>query len=398
MEPFQIHVPQRQLDDLQQRLGCARWHRASKDSGWEQGTSRSFLHELIAYWQASYDWREHEARLNQLPQFTAQVGAANIHFIHARGTRGSGPRPIPLLLLHGWPDSFLRYHKVLAAFIDPTSAHGDAQDACDAVVPSLPGFGFTGGMPGNRQLRPTRHSAQLLWQLMTQVLGYDRFFVVGGDGGSVIAQAMAIDHPESVIGIHLTDLGWHALDIDPESASKSERHYLEASKKHFMSDGGYAAVQMTQPRSLAAGLNDSPIGLASWIVDRFHSWCDFDGSLYDAVSKDDLLTNITLYWLTQTIGSSIFNYYAEAQSPSLGPTDHVDRPVALALFPKDIGGVPPRSLAERTLNVQRWTEMPRGGHFAALEQPALFVRDVVEFCRTLRDEQRSQQELRHVAR
>lgn len=208
--------------------------------------------------------------------------------------------------------------------------------------------------------------------------------MVGGDGGSVIAQILAIDHPESVVGIHLTDLGWHVSNVDPSTLTKPEQKYLEASTKHFMADGAYAMVQTTRPRSLAPALNDSPVALASWIVDRFHSWSDSDGDIEKSFSKDDLLTNIMLYWVTQTIGSSMFNYYAEARSLSLTPANHVDRPVGLALFPKDIGGIPPRTFAERTLNVQRWTEMPRGSHFAALEEPELFARDVVEFFRPLR--------------
>jgi pimeloyl-ACP methyl ester carboxylesterase len=200
-----------------------------------------------------------------------------------------------------------------------------------------------------------------------------------------MAQILAIDHPDSVIALHLTDLGWHVAATNPESVSKPERKYLQAAQKRFMADGAYAMVQTTEPRTLAPALTDSPVGLASWIVDRFHSWSepfgDAAGERQTGLSKDDLLTNIMLYWVTGAIGPSMFNYYAEAQSPSLTAADRVPHPVAvaLALFPRDIGGVPPRALAERTLNVQRWTEMPRGGHFAALEEPALFARNVLAF-------------------
>jgi microsomal epoxide hydrolase len=395
-EPFQIGVLQAVIDDLQMRLHKTRWSRVSHDeSSWEYGTSRRYLRDLISYWQSSYDWREHETRLNALPHFKASIDGAGIHFMHAHGL---GEGAMPLLLLHGWPDSFYRFHKVIPAFTDPAGAGGDARDSLHVVVPSLPGFAFTGALPRAPRTQPTRYSAELLWRLMTEVLGYERFFVAGGDGGSVLAQILAIDHPESVIAIHVTDLGWHVYNADPSSLSKREQAWLEASTQRFQNDGAYAAVQTTRPRSLAASLNDSPVGLASWIVDRFHSWCDFESDLDEAVSKDDLLTNIMLYWVTQTIGSSMFNYYAEAQSPALTPSDHVQRPVGVALFPKEIGGVPPRSLAERTLNVQRWTELPRGGHFAALEQPELFVRDVVDFCRPLRTLQQSREESRHVAR
>ncbi len=384
-DPFRIRVEQRVLDDLQARLARTRWGATRQSDGWEHGTSRSYLRHLIDYWCSGYDWRKHEAKLNTLPHFKARVGPANLHFVHARG-RGSGP--MPLLLLHGWPDSFYRFHKVVSSFAD----------SFDVVVPSLPGFAFTGAVQHANQEQPTRKSAELIWRLMTEVLGYDRFLVAGGDGGSVFAQIMAIDHPESVIGVHLTDLGWHAFSVDPAILSKAERKYLEASKKAFMADGAYAMVQRTRPQSLAAGLTDSPVGLASWIADRFHSWTDPD--VEDGVEVDDLLTNIMIYWVTRTIGSSMFSYYAESQSPSLTPADHVDRPVALALFPKDIGGsVPLRSFAERTLNVVRWTEMPRGGHFAALEVPELFARDVVDFSRQLQGSRiESRKESPHVAR
>ena len=380
LEPFHIDVEPRALEDLQARLQRARWTTLGQDAGWERGTSRTYLRELVSYWGKGYDWRQHEGRLNALPQFKAGVDGTDVHFVHVKGR---GPRPLPLLLLHGWPDSFYRYHKVIPALSDPASAGGDPNDSFDVVVPSLPGFVFTGPPPPSPGGQPTRRSAQLLWRLMTDVLGYSRFAVAGGDGGSVLAQILAIDHPEAVIGIHLTDLGWHAYNVEPSALPKAEQKYLATAMKQFMADGAYALVQRTRPRSLAAGLNDSPVGLASWIVDRFHSWSD-SGDLDSSFGKDDLLTNIMLYWVTQTIGSSIFTYYAESQSPSLTAADHVDRPVGLALFPRDIGGIPPRRFAERTLNVQGWTEMPRGGHFAALEEPELFTRDVVTFFRGLR--------------
>jgi pimeloyl-ACP methyl ester carboxylesterase len=383
-QPFHIHVEQRVLDELRARLQRARSTSVASQADWDFGTSPAYLQELVSYWRTGYDWRHHESRLNALAQFKASMDGADLHFIHVKGR---GPRSTPLLLLHGWPDSFYRFHKVISTFSDPASSGGDPADSFDVVVPSLPGFAFTGPVQRATQDQPIRHSAQLLWQLMTEVLGYRRFAVAGGDGGSAVAQVLAIDHPEAIVGIHLTDLGWHAFNVDPSSLSKIERKFLEASQERFMADGAYAMVQTTRPRSLAPGLNDSPAGLASWIVDRFHAWSDSDRDFEKSFSKDDLLTNIMLYWVTQTIGSSIFNYYAEARSPSLTAADRVERPVGLALFPKDIGGIPPRSFAERTLNVQRWTEMPRGGHFAALEEPKLFAHDVIDFFRSLRVDQ-----------
>lgn len=368
IERFEIHVEQTLLDDLRMRLGRTRWTEVvAERSDWKSGTDPKYLEELVGYWQAGYDWRRQESELNRLPQFRARLGGAHLHFVHVKG---GSPHATPLLLLHGWPDSFYRFHKVLPIL----------RDSFDLIVPSLPGFAFTGPVPSvsqNRPDRPNRHSARLLWRLMTEGLGYQRFAVAGGDGGSVLAQILAIEHPDAVLGIHLTDLGWHAVNVDTATGSKPEKKYLEGVKKQAMADGAYALVQMKQPRTLAAGLADSPVGLASWIVDRFHAWSA--GDLDDLFGKDDLLTNIMLYWVTGTIGSSVFNYYAEARSPSLTTADRVEQPVGLALFPHEPGGIPPRSLAERTLNVRHWTEMPLGGHFAALEEPQLFARDVVEF-------------------
>jgi pimeloyl-ACP methyl ester carboxylesterase len=379
--PYSIHVEEGVLDDLRQRLERTRWPRVAASTGWELGTSPAYLRELLDYWRTTYDWRREEAKLNAFAQFRVDIGGANLHFVHLKG---AGPRPLPLLLLHGWPDSFYRFHKVIPRFSDPAPAGGDPDDSFDVVVPSLPGFPLTGPVPRTSDQQPTRQSAELIWRLMTEVLGYERFAVAGGDGGSVLAQILAIDHPEAVVGIHLTDLGWHVANVDPSSLSKSEQAFLDASKKRFMADGAYAMVQATRPRSLAAGLNDSPAGLASWIVDRFHSWSDSHGDIENSFSKDELLTNVMLYWVTQTIGSSIHTYFADTRSPSLTTRDRVNRPVGLALFPKDGAGVPPRTFAERTLNVQRWTVMPRGSHFAALEEPDLFADDVVEFFRAFR--------------
>jgi pimeloyl-ACP methyl ester carboxylesterase len=366
--PFRIQVEQEVLDDLQERLAQTRWARLPGAADWSFGTSRAYLQELVEYWRAGYDWRHQEARLNELPQFKARVGATDVHFVHVRGRE---PREgTPLLLLHGWPDSFFRFHRVIPLL----------SGSFTLVVPSLPGFPLTGPLRGASAEQPTRQSAELLYQLMTEVLGYARFGVVGGDGGSVLAQVLAIDHPEAVSAIHLTDLGWHVYNADPSSLARPEQKYLQAAKKRFLADMAYAMMQSTRPRSLAAALNDSPVGLASWILDRFHSWSDADGDIDSRFGRDELLTNVMLYWVTQAIGPSMYNYFAEARSPSLASRDRVERPVGLALFPKDIGGaIPPRSLAERTLNVQRFTEMPRGSHFAAWEEPELFARDVLEF-------------------
>jgi microsomal epoxide hydrolase len=251
----------------------------------------------------------------------------------------------------------------------------------DVVVPSLPGFAFTPAIRPAPREQPMRRTAALLWKLMTELLGYPRFGVVGGDDGGAIAQILAIDHPDSILGVHLTDLGAHAARVDPSSVSRAERRYLARLHARQKADGAYAMVQASRPRSLAVGLTDSPVGLASWIVDRFHAGSD--GDLEARFGRDELLTNIMLYWVTGSIASSMLPHRGEARAPSLTPADRVERPVGLALFPHDLGGIPPRSLAERTLDVRRWTEMPRGGRFAALEEPELFARDVIAFFASL---------------
>ena len=379
-EGFRIYVADRVLDDLHVRLQRTRWSRL-ESPGWTLGTDRAYLRDLIVYWHTGYPWREREALINELmPQRRARAHGVDVHFVHIAPRR---PRALPLLLLHGWPDSFLRYRKVVR----------DLALDFEVIVPSLPGFGFTG--PVELAVKqPNRHSAEILYRLMTDVLGFDRFGVAGGDGGSVLAQIMAIDHPESVTGVHLTDLGWHVGGTDVHDVTYAERRWLDATKSQFMADGAYAMVQATRPRSLAPALADSPVALASWILDRFHSWSD-SGDLDKSFSRDDLLDNIMIYWVSNTIGSSMSSYYADRRSPSLTPHDYVNRPVGLALFPKEPGGIPPRRLAERTLDVVRWTEMPHGSHFAALEEPDRYAADVREFFRGLRSRTDARKEARH---
>ncbi|HEY3495608.1 MAG TPA: epoxide hydrolase [Polyangiaceae bacterium] len=382
--PFVIHLDDDLIDDLRLRLEQARWTRIGQTSDFSAGTNPDFLRKLVTYWRFGYDFRRQEARLNTLPHFEAEVGGAKLHYVHVRGR---GPAPTPLLLLHGWPDSFHRYHKVLPILADPARAGAEAGDAFDLVVPSLPGFGFSSPATPAPGVPLLRCCAELLWRLMTEVLGYERFAVAGGDTGGVLAQILAIDHPRSVSAIHLTDLGWHTQNVDPEGLSKEEAKYLDELRENLLADGAYALVQTTRPATLAASLNDSPVGLASWIVDRFHAWSD--GDLEKHFGLDDLITNIMIYWVTQSIGSSMFAYYAERKTPSLTTADRVERPVGLALFPDGAGALPPRSFAERTLNVERYRILPRGGHFAPLEAPGLYARELIEFFRSHRGSQKA---------
>lgn len=378
---FRINIEQAVLDDLAVRLEQVRFARVANSGGWDYGTSPEYLQELVDHWRTQFDWRKQESELNRLTQYKARLSGNEIHFVHERGR---GTNTMPLLLLHGWPDSFYRHCKTVPQLSDPLMHGGQAIDAFDVIVPSLPGYGFTGRVKFAEPTQLARQAAQLLWRLMTETLGYTKFAVAGGDVGRTMAQLIAIDHPESVIAVHLTDLGPNSTNVDPSTVSKAEHKYLQSLQKQMMADGAYEVLQRTKPRSIAAALNDSPAGLASWIVDRFHSWSDHSGNIYNSFTQDELLTNIMIYWVTGTIGSSMMNYHAETQTPSLLPHEFVERPVGLALFPKDIGGIPPRQLAERSLNVQHWTEMPHGGHFAPLEVPELYVNELREFLRQFR--------------
>ena len=380
MQPFRIGIAEPVLEDLRERLLRVRRPRVQDRAGWDADTNPEYLDELIEYWRLDYDWRRHERELNQLAHYTARIDAANVHFIHETAV---AVRSTPALLLHGWPDSFLRYRDAIP-FLTGIRNDDESEPAFDVVVPSLPGFAFTGPVPPFEEVPTIESSARLMHRLMTEVLGYERYIVAGGDGGSALAQSLALQFPQAILGIHLTDIGW-GVTADDADLTEPERKYLAAAKQGFMEDGAYAMVHASQPRALAASLNDSPAGLASWIVDRFHSWCDSPRQLEESFSKDQLLTNITIYWVTQTIQSSIYGYLAEIRRPTLKPNDWIGRPVGLALFPRDMAGIPPRRLAERRLNVVHWTEMPRGGHFGAWELPEDFARDLKRFVATLDD-------------
>jgi pimeloyl-ACP methyl ester carboxylesterase len=379
-QPFRIGIAEAVLEDLRERLLRTRRARFQGRGGWDAGTDPDYLDELIEYWRLDYDWRRHERELNQLAHYRAHIDAAHVHYIHETAV---AVRSTPVLLLHGWPDSFLRYRDVIP-FLTGIRNDDESEPAFDVVIPSLPGFAFTGAVPPFEDVPTIDSSARLMHRLMTEVLGHQRYLVAGGDGGSAIAQSLALQFPQAIIGIHLTDIGWGDAG-DEADLTEPERKYVAVAKQRFMGDGAYAMVHASQPRALAASLNDSPAGLASWIVDRFHSWCDSPRQLEESVSKDQLLTNITIYWVTQTIQSSIYGYLAETRRPTLKPNDWVGRPVGLALFPRDLAGIPPRRLAERRLNVVHWTEMPRGGHFGAWELPEEFAIDLKRFVATLDD-------------
>ena len=379
IRPFTINVAQSTLDDLIERLARTRWPDEVEGAGWDYGTNLEYLKALVAYWQNQFDWRAQEIRLNHFAQFRADIDGFGIHFIHERG---HGPNPLPIIITHGWPGSFCEMVKIIPLLADPGSHGGDPADSFDVIVPSVPGFGFS-DRPSGRGMTRTK-TAELWARLMTETLGYARFAAAGGDIGAGITQRLALSHPELLVGIHLTFLGSSFLSPEQPELSETEQHYLRAVEQWSKQEGAYSLLHSTKPQTLAYGLNDSPAGLASWIVEKFRAWSDCGGEVERRFSKDELLTNIMIYWVTETINSSIRTYYENTHASSpLDSGQHIDVPAAYAVFPKEIN-VPPREWAERSLRIQRWTEMPRGGHFAALEEPELLVEDLRAFFRPLR--------------
>ncbi len=376
IQPFSIHIPQTVLDDLHTRLEQTRWPDEIDDSGWDFGSNLSYMQELVAYWRDQFDWRHQEEQLNRFPQFRAEIDGFGIHFLYERG---KGPQPLPLVMTHGWPGSFHDMYKIIPLLTDPTQYGGDAADAFDVVVPSLPGFGFS-DWPHQRGMSSTR-TAELWARLMTEELGYPRFGASGGDIGSGVTQRLALAHPELLIGIHLHYLGGSNLPPDP---SPAEREYIEKVQQWAAQEGAYSHMHSTKPQTLAYGLNDAPTGLAAWIIEKFRSWSDCNGDIERSFSKDELLTNVMIYWVTQTIRSSTHMYYENRKDPiNLSNDQHIEVPAGYAVFPKEIA-LPPREFVERTLRLALWTQMPRGGHFAELEEPQLLAEDIRVFFRPLR--------------
>lgn len=379
VEKFHIQVEEKVLNDLRAKLGQVRWPDQMDGAEWEQGTELSYLQSLVAYWRDSFNWRQQEAELNRLAHFRSEVDGLSIHFIHERGV---GPSPLPIILTHGWPDSFTRYQKIIPLLTDPASHGGDPMDSFDVIVPSIPGFGFS-SRPNQRGVNSFQ-VAELWEKLMTKELGYQRFAAAGGDIGSGVTRYLAAAHPELLVGIHLTDIGILRDLLAPSGRtdlSEEELLYKSRATEWIAREGAYMSLQSTKPQTLAYGLSDSPVGLAGWIVEKFRAWSDCGGDLGRSFTKDELLTNIMIYWLTGTIGSSTRMYYEN--SHTLPPLGHIDVPTGIALFPADIL-LPPQECAERRLNIARWTTMPRGGHFAAMEEPELLADEIRAFFRPLR--------------
>jgi pimeloyl-ACP methyl ester carboxylesterase len=377
--PFTLRVPDETLADLRARLDRVRWPDEAPGAGWAHGTSLAYLKELVSYWRDRYDWRAHEARLNRWRQFTAPVGGIDIHFIHEPGV---GPAPLPLLLSHGWPGSIVEFERIIPMLTDPARFGGDPADAFTVVAPSLPGYTFS-FQPGQPRFGVVE-IADLFATLMTEVLGYRRFAAQGGDWGAFITSCLGVAYPERLVGIHVNLLAVRRDQTPPATPTEEETRYM-AELAHWMrEETGYMQIQGTKPQTLAYGLTDSPVGLAAWIVEKFRTWSDCGGDVERRFSKDVLLTNVMLYWVTGAIGSSFWPYYARLHSPwPISERRPVRVPTAYAAFPREILH-PPRAWAERVYDIRRWTVMPAGGHFAALEEPEALAADVRTFFRPLR--------------
>ena len=377
--PFSIRVPDAALDDLKQRLARARFPEPLPPAGWAYGTDLAYLKDLVGYWRDRFDWRAQERRLNQFEQFTTSIDGLPVHFIHRRSKQ---PNAFPLLVTHGWPGSIVEFTKVIGPLTDPAAHGGRAEDAFDVVMPSLPGFAFS-GKPAEPGYDPAR-IAQMLAKLMAR-LGYQRYGAQGGDWGAIVNTQVALADPQHVAGLHLnmcTAAAPAGADANA-GLSATEAARMKARQTFQAEETGYQQIQGTKPQTLGIALNDSPVGLAAWIVEKFRTWCDCDGNPETIFSRDELLTNITLYWVTQTAASSARIYYESRHPTSPVNRNRIEVPTACADFPKEIIWSPRAHVATR-YNIVRWTEMPRGGHFAALEQPQLLVDDVRAFFREVR--------------
>ncbi|WP_344235899.1 epoxide hydrolase family protein [Actinocorallia libanotica] len=372
--PFRIEIPQQDLDDLRDRLRRTRWAPELPGTGWERGVPTGYLRELACYWADGFDWRAREKELNELPQFTTTAGGTRLHFLHVRSAE---PGAVPLLLLHGWPGSFAGFLELVGPLTDPAAHGGDPADAFHLVIPSLPGYGFSGPPPSAGWTDGS--TAAALAELMPR-LGYERYGVHGGDVGALIAPLMGRIAPERVIGVHVNALLTFPED-DPAvmgSLNERERGRLAAMKRWQEDQSAYMRLQGTRPQTIAAALHDSPSGQLAWIVEKFKEWTDPAVALpHEAADRDDILTDVSVYWFTGTAGPAAHTYFERFNDPGMwAPKPRGSVPTAVAVFPTDFSV---RPLAERSHHVVRWTEFERGGHFPALEAPDLLAGDLREF-------------------
>ncbi len=379
IRPFTLEVSDATLDHIRARVAEYPWHEMPDDGGWAYGTNLGYMKELCAYWLDQYDWREHEARINKFSHCITEVDGIDLHYIHEKG---SGSTPLPLVISHGWPGSIVEFLDIIEPLAHPERFGGNVNDAFDVIAPSLPGFGFSG-----RPSRPMgpRAMARLFNILMTDVLGYETYLAQGGDWGGAIASWLGYEHAQSCCAIHINIMTMRHPDgpLGPKEIEWARRF----DRDQVMEDG-YRTQQATKPQTLSYAMMDSPVGVAAWLIEKFNSWSDTEGDDIESVhSKDTMLTNIMVYLVTRTFNTASWIYYGRREEGGriLSPEGRrVEVPTAAALFPAEMLPWPPRSYVERVYNVTQWNEMPRGGHFAALEQPDLLIEDIRRFARTLR--------------
>ena len=379
IKPFKLNIPNKALQEIYTKVKNYPWHEMPDDGGWKYGSNLNYMKEISSYWVKDFDWRKHEAEINKFSNFTTVVDDIEMHFIHEKG---SGSTPTPLLLMHGWPGSVLEFLHIIEKLAHPEKFGGNIEDAFDVIVPSLPGFGFSG-----RPSKPMgpRKIAEILNKLMTENLEYKNYMAQGGDWGATIANWIGYDHSKSCKAMHINCLTMRHPD-GPQS-NQEEEWQKRFDKDQIMQDG-YRTQQATKPQTLSYGMMDSPVGIAAWIIEKMYSWSDLkDGDIESAYSKDALLANIMVYIVTKTFNTASWIYYGRREEGGrFFPKDFkkIQIPTAAAIFPAEMSEWPPKSYVDRIFNITQWTEMPSGGHFAALEEPELLVNDLVKFSRTVR--------------
>ncbi len=379
IQPFSINVPDRIISDIRRRVVDFPWHEMPEDGGWAYGTNLDYMKELCTYWVEQFDWRKQETIINSFSQFTAKVDELDVHFIHERG---SGSAPLALIISHGWPGSIIEFLDMIDPLAHPERYGGNIEDGFDVIVPSLPGFGFSGKPP--RPYGP-RRMASIFDKLMTEVLGYGNYIAQGGDWGGAISSWLGYEHAPACCAIHLNIMTMRHVD-GPKGAE--EKEWADKFEKEQELENGYRTQQATKPQTLSYAMMDSPVGVAAWIVEKFHSWSDTKGDDIESVhTKDALLANIMIYLITRTFNTASWIYYGRREEGGRilsRDRKRVEVPTGCALFPAEMLSWPPRSYVDRVYNVTHWTKMPRGGHFGAMEQPDLLIEDIRAFARSLR--------------
>ena len=378
IKPFKVEISNEILQNINSKVKNYQWHEMPDDGGWDYGTNLDYMKEFAEYWSSKFDWKKTEEKINKFRNFKTNIDGIDIHFIHEKG---SGSNPKPLLLNHGWPGSIVEFLDIIDQLAHPENYGGNIEDSFDVIVPSLPGYGFSG-----RPSRPIgpRKMASIFNSLMTNSLGYEKYISQGGDFGGTICTWLAYDFPESLLGIHINIL----ITRHPDGPqTKEEIEWQERFKVEQRIEDGYRTQQSTKPQTLSYAMMDSPVGVAAWMIEKMRGWSDIkDGNIESVYSKDILLSNIMIYLVTKTFNTSTWIYYGRREEGGRSlPKDHLPLkvPTAIAKFPKEYLEWAPRSYVERIYNVKQWTNMPAGGHFAALEKPDLLIKDIREFGKKL---------------